>query len=784
MPAFYLPYHFVPVKPRTKEQKAQDVEVSRLRETARLGHHHYAPGTFSGRILCKLVNETPLCIGAERHGDTTPATVDPFEIGGRPAIPGSSLRGLLSSIAEAASGSAARILDDGVYSYRREVSEALHAIGMMVEVRNEDGSVAETEDGQRIFRLRPLALPLLRTGEPGGPGKIPSEFVPLFARGEAPYAPLKVFLGDRWNIRDESFRFRTFHREAPAYYGLRLHRPTLSPSGGWHLPATAPGQDRREGKYEDFVLGQKPNGASKPKLWEEIEAAQRPQYTKGIVRVLGVWDRADIPSTKKHELFLPLPPGVESVDDLPAFEVLPSAVQRFHELADQRTAARKEDDGPSLPYEPRDTPRNLEAKDPTDRRFRLKDGDLVYFRPTADGRAIAEVSLSAIWRGRVETESGTGEVEGASARTFFASVDEDLVPFHRGRTRVTPAEQLFGFVSSDQAAGEAGTAPVQGLAGRLRFSDGHLVGPADGKEPYLEEVSLKVLATPKPPSPALYFRPKGRKGYIEKKTLRPGSHHPQGRKMYLHHQPAGGQDPPWATAQEEERATMISRIRPLRWKREFLFSIDVHNLSPEDFGLLVYSLRPTEDFRHKLGMGKPLGLGTVRIEPLAVLRIDRRRRYSGDGFLGPRYHEGWQADGLDLQELGEAGFELEAEYLESMRSEEAEPGSGPTDGPFDLDFFQAREACRDHLDPDLGGALELLGERRLPGVRQPLVDGQTDAETETYKWFVANDVGSGKGQGNKIPAQNQSLEPLDVWLARQRREGVFPQLEDNPWRGD
>ena len=40
----------------------------------------------------------------------------------------------------------------------------------------------------------------------------------------------------------------------------------------------------------------------------------------------------------------------------------------------------------------------------------------------------------------------------------------------------------------------------------------------------------------------------------------------------------------------------------------FIFRIRFDNLSRRELSLLLYSLRPAELFRHKLGMGKSIGL--------------------------------------------------------------------------------------------------------------------------------------------------------------------------------
>lgn len=48
------------------------------------------------------------------------------------------------------------------------------------------------------------------------------------------------------------------------------------------------------------------------------------------------------------------------------------------------------------------------------------------------------------------------------------------------------------------------------------------------------DVPLKNLASPKPPSPALYFKRKnGKDAYISKKDLNPQEHVPHGRKFHL-----------------------------------------------------------------------------------------------------------------------------------------------------------------------------------------------------------------------------------------------------------
>lgn len=770
---FHLPYHFVPVEERSGDG---DVPVERLRETPRLGHHRWDEEGLSGRLVCRLTNETPMFIGAERKPGE-PATVKPFELDGEPALPATTLRGLLSSVAEAASNSALRVLDDGVLSYRKPMGDSLSAIGMIIE-----DETAKDEAGKPMLRLRPLVLPHLEA-PPSGPAKLPTKYRDMY-RGRQ--AQLKVYLGDKNSIRDpEEFSYRTYRPDRPRFYGLQLCRRRFDDPGFPGDPILPFDEKQHRTSSQNMILAQEPLNREEPRPWEEIPKAERKSYTRGIIRVLGCWGREEhIPNRKYHELFLPYPEEPGEGEEAPTFEILNSAIERFHELADQRTDAWKSEQkkrkGPRtdpLPYEPKDTERN-DLADLEDQRFRLKPGDLVYFEPSGDDhRKVGEISLAAIWRDRVEAKEGGQEPRRADAHVFFGKEDLELLPFHPGRKVITLAEQLFGFVASREP--EAHEPVVPALAGRLRFSMGRLSHkPENGA--YLAPVTLKILNSPKPPAPALYFRPKKGKAEqaIAKTELALGKHRPQGRKFYVHHQ-VSENDEPWATRPEhpddDPRANMKSRITPLRKGCVFRFHIDFENLSRDELAMLCYALRPTKAFRHKLGLGKPLGLGTVEIEPLALLYLNRRCRYTGEGFFGPRFHS-HGGDELELTE-DDAG---EAAPLGQLRQLPQAPAG--------LRFSELVKVFRDSIPATIRGPLEHLGEAQLQNVSNPLVEVQTqpwEKEVESYRWFVANEHGSGnKKKGTDIPPVQQPLEPLDEWLAKhpESTPGSFPTLDIHPWQ--
>ncbi|HID99175.1 MAG TPA: hypothetical protein EYP59_02655 [Thiotrichaceae bacterium] len=130
---FCNPYHFVPAVPieETSEQYQRWLSVKenfkKRKEDYRYDHSRYYADSktcYSGRIICKLTAETPFFVGASntREADKNQhfsTIVVPFELDGKPAIPASTLRGLLSSIVEAASNSALRVLNNERYSLKK-----------------------------------------------------------------------------------------------------------------------------------------------------------------------------------------------------------------------------------------------------------------------------------------------------------------------------------------------------------------------------------------------------------------------------------------------------------------------------------------------------------------------------------------------------------------------------------------------------------------------------------------------------------------------------------------
>ncbi|EDN65143.1 hypothetical protein BGP_6669 [Beggiatoa sp. PS] len=88
--------------------------------------------------------------------------------------------------------------------------------------------------------------------------------------------------------------------------------------------------------------------------------------------------------------------------------------------------------------------------------------------------------------------------------------------------------------------------------------------------------------------------------------------------MYVHNPRENGAEP-WKSLDDKNNRNLKTYVTPVCENTEFYFHIDFNNLNEWELGMLCYALRPTEEFRHKLGMGKSIGLGKVRIDPVGFM---------------------------------------------------------------------------------------------------------------------------------------------------------------------
>lgn len=781
---FHNPYAFIPVS--EPSNLADWVPVEEFRQRDKILHHwhdRYAPkdkernSVYSGRIICTLETRTPLVIGGKQTPrGNDPTTVFPFRLGsqeaGEIAIPSTSLRGMIGSLVEAASQSTLRVLTPTPLSVRQTLgNNSLSAIGRIVWYLGEP-------------RLEPLSLPTMRINGNTQNVEIPADYRTMFGEYEKGVIepPVKALFGDWHNAEAGTSNFVACHIAASLANPLGPSLYCLPYQTFWFKDFVFNYYAHLKSSHDSngHFLGHRVAVNSFP-----IRYALGQNGSIGYVRVMQSAEaERDLPSNRRHEVFVTCPvdnpadnlPSEFRDNDGPAEEqeqlrsnylkytyvVPPEVIARFELLADERTSSQDNKDNLSetdfLPYHPLGTRRNkgnvksaLGGFKRLERALRIKPGDLVFFRPDSNNLAIVgEISFSACWRSAIEIEAN-GQPQIQTPRDFFGRLSPELVPFNRSRKQISPAEWILGFTDNGSDPDPENARPeVLAFAGKLRFSFGrtHEEHPPE-EQP---KVRLKILASPKLPSPAMYFNHRSRPGqYVSKSELAVSAadYCPKGRKVYLPAwrdgngqgrpiklnkcgEPDQVREEPWESQTDPNDKNNNQRVSvtPIKATGDkcFWFHIDFENLNQEELKLLCFSLQPDVKFEHRLGMGKSLGLGSVKIAPQALLLTDRVGRYAHDGCGDPRYHAAW-TEKPTMRRLS-----IPDRYATCMASITAKDYSNPA-SVADLGASGAKR-----VPPDVLRAIVITGN---PGaVKKPVHTPQLagrDIEVETYGWFVRND---------------------------------------------
>ena len=122
----------------------------------------------------------------------------------------------------------------------------------------------------------------------------------------------------------------------------------------------------------------------------------------------------------------------------------------------------------------------------------------------------------------------------------------------------------------------------------------------------VETMTIEALMEPKPRHRAWYEDPQ-QSGFL------------RGRKFY-YHRPLG----PRRTTVKNEYNKTIEAVKP---NAVFEFEVDYTNLTEAELALLIFALTLEPGMAYKVGMGKPLGLGSARIEIVGWEQVDRQARY-------------------------------------------------------------------------------------------------------------------------------------------------------------
>jgi CRISPR-associated protein (TIGR03986 family) len=226
-------------------------------------------------------------------------------------------------------------------------------------------------------------------------------------------------------------------------------------------------------------------------------------------------------------------------------------------------------------------------------------------------------------------------------RVPYENSPSDWIPRSvKKETSIDLAEAIFGYISKEKS--------ITSRSGRVYFGDA--VCEQNQKSVWLPErfVTPQILASPKPTSFQHYLVQDRSKGHDpdDKRSL---AHYDvsedetviRGHKLYWHKHGdlatddfVEGEQINWSTD------TQHTQIKPVRAGVTLRFRIYFENLREWELGALLWVLtlpgEPGKAYRHKIGMGKPLGLGSVKISP--SLRLSNRQSRYQRLFDGDHWH--------------------------------------------------------------------------------------------------------------------------------------------------
>lgn len=222
---------------------------------------------------------------------------------------------------------------------------------------------------------------------------------------------------------------------------------------------------------------------------------------------------------------------------------------------------------------------------------------------------------------------------------FFGHTQMFRAPYRRSPQEMLPrehtredimdfAETIFGRVK--RKAG--GNQRNQATAGRIFVQDARLLaGQGSPWLPHKPIVIPRVLATPNPTTFQHYLTQANPddKSKLYSYNASPRRTTLRGHKLYWHKGNIRREDFEAKPDDVKGKEKVHTRIKPVRSGIKFGFRIRFENLAMPELGVLWWSLAlPAKgNFCHKIGMGKPHGLGAIKLTPTLHL-VDPKKRYT------------------------------------------------------------------------------------------------------------------------------------------------------------
>lgn len=525
-----------------------------------------------------------------------------LRLNGGVMIPGSEIRGMISSVYEALTNSCFRVFDQSRYISRSAEPDAFKDFVPGIVKRNGDGKLVILQMG-KSFRL-PLydvkeltsGIPLeeYMTGDRVRDAKIKNAIKCNNIIAEAGDHNQRFLLKyndiDRAQVlRGEKEVWFTDHPANPSYDKDRIAKLTTEgtpDAQSGFIKFTGPSMVN-VAKVQGQDVGFDPAWDS-PNEWDlkslplhntvDKRKSLIKEYPRPVLKC--VKDSLECTMIKRCERVFP------NLQGSPIEYRIPNKVRKQYNdiLDDNRNNTAR------IPSVFRNRKRHTE----------LSDGDLVYFLPGQNrtARAVVPVQVSretdplplAKRFDSLDMAFRPCSVECVDACDARPERCEDLKEFFNPHPKgLCPACHLFG-TTSYKSRVSFGFARLARDDGKAKWYD---VGEAEKGKP----LTLPLLERPRP----TWSMP-------DKCAKIPG------RKFYVHH--------PWSVDEirdnqdkDEFIPTKNNRtIEPLDEGNEFTFDVYFMNLDGWELGLLLYSLQLEKRLAHKLGMGKALGFGSVEID--------------------------------------------------------------------------------------------------------------------------------------------------------------------------
>ncbi|MBK7675743.1 MAG: TIGR03986 family CRISPR-associated RAMP protein [Candidatus Accumulibacter sp.] len=346
-----------------------------------------------------------------------------------------------------------------------------------------------------------------------------------------------------------------------------------------------------------------------------------------------------------------------------------------------------------------------------------------------------------------------------------ALLDESVRPA-TALSQLSPADRLFGWVGQ----GDSGQ-----YKGQLRIGSTHCPEGANAIERVGDArgVPLVILGAPKP-SQARFYGANDRQGTpyprgTDKAAMYCPNHGLRGRKVYPHHKAQSDVNDYWdvsanppllnsqpgqprlyrewrlpanaAAQRSDQNRSITAWVRP---GVKFCFDLQVTNVSTVELGALLWLLSLDNDCYLRMGGGKPLGFGSVRLSVVEPAGLDLRDgaaiRSDYARFGGPSTAEGRRLRSNDDVQA------LIAVYRGDLPIALRSPHAAFDDLPIIKAFLNASR----------GGGLP---------VHYPRTQVAPNPSGENYKWFVANETDS-QSRHERYSLPNLAAADRGLWVLK------------------